>query len=76
MTVQRDAPRPYLSIVLTGRNDGYGGDFVTRFLATLQVNHRELTARGVSHEIVLVEWDELSLQGLSPWNSDIQFPLW
>lgn len=56
MTVQRDAPRPYLSIVLTGRNDGYGGDFVTRFLATLQFNHRELTARGVSHEIVLVEW--------------------
>ena len=48
--------RPYLSIVVTGRNDGYGGDFVERFLATLQFNHRELTARGITHEFVLVEW--------------------
>ena len=53
---QDSAPRPYLSIVLTGRNDGYGGDFVKRFLASLQFNHRELSGRGVSHEFVLVEW--------------------
>jgi hypothetical protein len=43
-----DAPDPYVSIVLTGRNDGYGGDFVTRFLGTLRFNHAELSAR--------VEW--------------------
>ena len=55
----RDSPaafRPFLSIVLTGRNDGYGGDFVGRFLATLRFNSRELSARGILHEFVLVEW--------------------
>jgi hypothetical protein len=47
---------PYLSIVITGRNDGYGGDFVERFLATLRFNHFEMVRRGISHEVVLVEW--------------------
>src|SRR5688572_22026098 len=50
---------PYVSIVITGRNDGYGGDFLTRFLATLQFNHRELAARAIPHEYVLVEWAPL-----------------
>ena len=50
------APLPFISIVVTGRNDGYGGDFVRRFLATLQFNHRELTARAIPHEFLLVEW--------------------
>ena len=47
---------PALSIVVTGRNDGYGGDFNGRFLRTLAFNHDRLTERGVSHEFVLVEW--------------------
>ena len=47
---------PFLSIVLTGRNDDYGVDFCARFLRTLTFNHRQLTARGVSFEIVFVEW--------------------
>ena len=47
---------PYVSVVLTGRNDGYGGDFLSRFLVTLRFNHRELTARAIPHEFVLVEW--------------------
>jgi hypothetical protein len=47
---------PFLSIVLTGRNDEYGLDFRTRFLRTLAFNHRELTDRAVSFEIVFVEW--------------------
>jgi hypothetical protein len=42
--------------VLTGRNDGYGGDFAARFFRTLQFNHEQLTARGITHEIVFVEW--------------------
>lgn len=50
---------PYVSIVITGRNDGHGGDFVTRFLATLRFNHTELTNRGIPHEFVLVEWAPL-----------------
>jgi hypothetical protein len=57
--MHRDSPAgfdPYVSILFTGRNDAYGGDFVGRFLATLRFNHRELAARGIAHEFVLVEW--------------------
>ena len=49
-------PSSPVSIVLTGRNDEYGIDFRTRFLRTLAFNHRELAQRGVSFEIVFVEW--------------------
>ena len=47
---------PFLSIVLTGRNDGHGGNFLTRFLRTLRFNHRELVSRMMAYEIVFVEW--------------------
>jgi hypothetical protein len=47
---------PFVSLVLTGRNDGYGGDFVARFLRTLRFNDRQLVDHGVPHEIVFVEW--------------------
>jgi hypothetical protein len=50
------AAAPYLSIVLTGRNDGYGGDFVERFVRTLRFNLQQLRARGISYELVFVEW--------------------
>jgi len=46
----------FLSVVLTGRNDDYGGDFRDRFFRTLRFNHLELTARGIAHEYVLTEW--------------------
>lgn len=47
---------PLVSIVLTGRNDGYGGDFAGRFHRALRFNHQQLTARGIAHEVVFVEW--------------------
>jgi hypothetical protein len=47
---------PALSIVVTGRNDGHGGDFNGRFLRTLSFNHDRLTERGIAYELVLVEW--------------------
>jgi hypothetical protein len=47
---------PLLTLVLTGRNDSYGGDFSARFFRTLQFNHRELTARNISYELAFVEW--------------------
>jgi hypothetical protein len=47
---------PALSIVVTGRNDGYGGDFNGRFLRTLAFNHDRLGERGITYEVVLVEW--------------------
>lgn len=47
---------PSLSIVVTGRNDGHGGDFKERFLRTVAFNHDRLHDHGVAHEVVLVEW--------------------
>jgi hypothetical protein len=47
---------PYLTIVVTGRNDDHGAEFRTRFFRTLEFNHRELTARRIPHEFVMVEW--------------------
>ena len=53
------AASPFISIILTGRNDNFGGDFTERFLQALIFNHQHLTAAGVSHEFVLVEWAPL-----------------
>jgi len=47
---------PTLSIVVTGRNDGHGGDFNGRFLRTAGFNHDRLSERGIAYELVLVEW--------------------
>ena len=47
---------PYLSIVVTGRNDDFGGDFNGRFFRALRFNHAELSRAGVDHEFVFVEW--------------------
>jgi len=49
-------PDPLISLVLTGRNDGYGGDFIARFFRTLRFNHHHLASRGIAHEFVFVEW--------------------
>jgi hypothetical protein len=54
-TRERAAP-PLVSLVLTGRNDGYGGDFTARFFRTLRFNHAHLTAREIAYELVFVEW--------------------
>ncbi|MDE0827640.1 MAG: hypothetical protein OSB03_00405 [Vicinamibacterales bacterium] len=47
---------PYLSLVLTGRNDDYGGSFVSRFFRVLAFNLELLAERQLSTEVVLVEW--------------------
>jgi hypothetical protein len=47
---------PFLTVVLTGRNDDHGVDFRSRFFRTLAFNHRELSTRGIAHEFVFVEW--------------------
>ena len=47
---------PFISLVLTGRNDGYGGDFLARFFRTLRFNHQQLASRSIAHEVVFVEW--------------------
>ena len=47
---------PYISIVLTGRNDNNGDDFNERLFAATSYNHRLLAAAGVDYELVFVEW--------------------
>src|SRR6266850_508861 len=47
---------PYLSIIFTGRNDDFGGDFNSRLFRAIEFNHRHLTEHGISHEFVFVEW--------------------
>jgi hypothetical protein len=49
-------PAPYLTIIATGRNDDFGGDFNGRFFRALHFNHQQLVAAGISHEFVFVEW--------------------
>jgi hypothetical protein len=51
-----EAMVPYLSIVLTGRNDNFGGDFNQRLFSALSYNHRLLSVAGVAYELVFVEW--------------------
>lgn len=55
MTVAAEAA-PYLTLVFTGRNDDFGGDFNGRFFRALRFNHDRLTEAGLSHEFVFVEW--------------------
>ena len=55
----RARDRPYLSVILTGRNDGFGGDFDTRLFRALEFNHRQLAVRRIPHEFVFVEWRPL-----------------
>src|SRR4051794_18744436 len=48
--------KPFLSIVLTGRNDEHGTDFRARFFRTLRFNIHQLDALQIPYEIVFVEW--------------------
>jgi hypothetical protein len=47
---------PYLTLVFTGRNDDFGGDFNGRFFRALAFNHDRLTEAGIPHEFIFVEW--------------------
>jgi len=55
---------PYLSIVLTGRNDNFGGDFNQRLFAAVAYNHRLLARAGVNYELVFVEWRPVAARTL------------
>ena len=54
-----DVSRPYLTMIFTGRNDNFGGDFNERFFRALRFNHESLSAAGVPHDFVFVEWRPL-----------------
>lgn len=59
---------PYLSIIFTGRNDDFGGDFNTRLFRAIEFNHRFLTEYGVAHEFVFVEWRPVPRK---PWLAEV-----
>jgi hypothetical protein len=65
---------PALSVVVTGRNDEYGGDFNERFFTVLRFNLQRLAEHGVSCEIVFVEWNPVAAK---PYLADLlarEFP--
>ena len=62
------ASAPYLSIIITGRNDNFGGDFNTRLQRALEFNHAHLAARNIPHEFVLVEWRPVPNK---PWLAEV-----
>lgn len=48
---------PYLSLVLTGRNDNYGGDFRLRLQRCIANTHGLLTKHQISAEIIFVNYN-------------------
>ena len=52
-----DNARPYLSLVLTGRNDNYGGDFRSRLQNCISNAFEQLVALGMSAEILFVNYN-------------------
>src|SRR5262245_8927894 len=52
-------PDPYVTIIFSGRNDNFGGDFNDRFFRALRFNQEKLIAANVSFDFVFVEWRPL-----------------
>lgn len=50
-------PKPYLSFIIAGRNDGYGGDLEARFAAFLHHLHYRLGDGAELFEIVVCDWN-------------------
>jgi len=48
---------PYLSVVMVGRNDSYGGNFTERLQTSLRVLCHLAERHGLDVEVVLVEWN-------------------
>lgn len=54
---QKEDDRRRISIVVSGRNDNYAGNFEERFLAAYRRNCRELEQAGIDAEWIFVEWN-------------------
>ena len=55
-----DIQLPYLSLVLTGRNDNYGGDFRSRLQACVSNAFRQLTEYRIRSEIIFVNYNPVA----------------
>ena len=56
---------PYLSIVLAGRNDNYGGDFRSRLQHCVSALYAQLSRFGISSEILFVNYNPLPQPDIS-----------
>lgn len=68
--------KPFLSIVLTGRNDDFGGDFNERFFRAVRFNRSKLDEYGIEHEFIFVEWNPIPGK---PYLAELlrqEFPWW
>jgi hypothetical protein len=63
---------PYLSIVLTGRNDNYGGDFIKRLQDFFDWNCNLLEKHKIETEILFINWNPI--ENNSSILELIQFP--
>lgn len=54
---QEKDDKPQISIVVSGRNDDYGGDFEGRFMAAYRRNCLELEKAGIEAEWIFIEWN-------------------
>ncbi len=52
-----DDRKPYLSLVLTGRNDNYGGDFKSRLQKCISNTFKQLNAASISSELIFVNYN-------------------
>lgn len=48
---------PYLSIVVVGRNDDYGGNFIRRLQVFFQTTIYLCNSTGLESEVIVVEWN-------------------
>ena len=51
--------QPYLSLVLTGRNDNYGGDFRSRLQHCISNAHKQLKNAQITAEIIFVNYNSV-----------------
>ena len=69
----RNHQAPYLSVVVTSRNDDHGGDPLKRLQAFVNCFDAQCLRTGLDAEIIIVEWnppeDKPRLQTLVRWPS-------
>ena len=49
--------QPYISFVMTGRNDNYAGNFLERMQTSLEITIRLIEKFELSAEIIIVDWN-------------------
>lgn len=54
------ANKPFLSIVVVGRNDNYGGDFTSRLQNCISWNTKYLEKNQIDTEFILVNWNPVT----------------